>query len=286
MSTATRPTSPTVRPVEDEIDVFGLTDGGRVRTRNEDQFLIASLHRTMRVHGTSLPAEALGPLASGSRGWLLLVADGLGGEADGDQASERALTSIARYATHTLKYCHSADQAEQREFLTQLQRTVLLVHEQIKASGTGMATTLTMVVVMWPHAYLVHVGDSRCYRLRDGRLELLTLDQTMAQALYEAGALRAEDVSTSRLRHVLVSALGGDAATPLAAPIDCAWDDVVLLCTDGLTRHVTDDEIADHLRAAVSAEETCRSLVALALERGGRDNITVVNGRLRARRTP
>jgi hypothetical protein len=76
MSTATRPTTRPVRPVEDEIDVFGLTHAGRVRTRNEDQFLIASLHRTMRVHGTSLPTEALGPLASARAGWLLLVADG------------------------------------------------------------------------------------------------------------------------------------------------------------------------------------------------------------------
>lgn len=276
----------TVRPVEDEIDVFGISHPGHVRPRNEDHFLVASIHRAMRVHATSLPDDSLGALASGSRGWLLMVADGLGGEAAGDVASETAVAAFARYATHTLKYCHSADPAQQQEFLSQLQRTVLLVHDELKASNTGMATTLTMAIVLWPRAYVVHVGDSRCYRLREGQLELLTLDQTMAHALVEAGALRAEDVPTSRLRHVLVSALGGDEATPLAAPTDCAWDDVVLLCTDGLTRHVSDEELAEHLRASKSAEQTCRDLLALALERGGRDNITIVNGRLRPRLRP
>jgi protein phosphatase len=138
---------------------------------------------------------------------------------------------------------------------------------------------------MWPHAYLVHVGDSRCYRLRDGRLELLTLDQTMAQALYEAARLkrggRAHLAAPPRPRE-RARRRRGDA--PRRA-------DRLRVGRRGAAlhrrpdAHVTDDEIADHLRAQASAEETCRSLVALALERGGRDNITVVNGRLRARHT-
>lgn len=270
------------RPLGHQIDVFGLTDAGRVRATNEDEFLIASLHKTMLVHHTSLPAPALTNLTSENHGYLLLVADGVGGAQSGEIASETALSSIAQYATHTMHCCYSADPQKVEQFLGDLQRTVLQVHEMLRASGGGMATTLTMVVVLWPRAYVVHVGDSRCYRLRNGVLEQLTTDQTMAAALVEAGVMTAEAAANSRWRHVLSSALGANEAMPMATPYDCQWDDRVLLCTDGLTAHVSDDEIAAQLRDGESAEAIVRTLVELALSRGGRDNVTVIAGRLRA----
>jgi protein phosphatase len=145
-----------------------------------------------------------------------------------------------------------------------------------------MATTLTMVAVLWPHAFLVHVGDSRCYRLRDGKLELLSRDQTLAEALREDGTLTEPEADRSPLKHVLVSALGSAEATPQTSVQECRWEDVMLLCTDGLTKHVTDDEIAAVLRNIFSAEQACQDLVDLVLARGGSDNVTVVIGRLRS----
>ena len=144
-----------------------------------------------------------------------------------------------------------------------------------------MATTLTMVTVRWPRAYLIHVGDSRCYRLRGGQLGRLTRDQTMAQAMLDAGALSADQAEQSRFKHILYSALGGREVVPDAASTDIQWDDVWLLCTDGLTKHVSDEEIGEHLARPEAAEITCRRLVDLALERGGSDNVTVVVGRLK-----
>ncbi len=111
----------------------------------------------------------------------------------------------------------------------------------------------------------------------------MTEVQTLAEALVEAGALTRTEAHRSPLRNVLASALGGREAKPMTLVSEVRWDDVSLLCTDGLTKHVADDEIREHLQHIQSSERTCRDLVALALERGGEDNVTVVIGRLRRR---
>ena len=140
-----------------------------------------------------------------------------------------------------------------------------------------------MVAVLWPRAYLVQVGDSRCYRLRNGRLERVSKDQTIAQELLDAGALSPAEAEISPYRSVLAHALGGPQAVPQTTATDCKWEDVLLLCSDGLTRHVSEAEIRDELVGLMSAEQSCQRLIAKALERGGEDNITVVVGRLRPR---
>jgi protein phosphatase len=154
---------------------------------------------------------------------------------------------------------------------------------QRRSDGHGMATTLTMVATIWPRAYLVQVGDSRCYRLRGGRLERLSRDQTMAEAMVDAGALTQTAAERSPLKNMLASALGGREAKVVTRRSDIEWDDVMLLCSDGLTKHVSEAEIEAELQAVQSAETTCRHLVDLALERGGSDNVTVVVGRLKPR---
>ena len=109
----------------------------------------------------------------------------------------------------------------------------------------------------------------------------MTQDQTLAQALVERGALTETEARHSPLQAVLASALGGREATPRIHATDCRWDDIVLLCTDGLTRHVQDSEIEAELLAIRSAQEACHRLVQIALDRGGEDNVTVVIGRLK-----
>lgn len=277
------------RPVSADVDRFGLTDRGKVRRENQDQFLIASLHKLLRVHQSSLPPDDITPLVTESRGYLFLVADGVGGRPDGQAASGTAIRTVAHYVTHIMDLYRRLDSEREQVFLAELERSVWKSHEVLVAagereySGKGGATTLTLVCVLWPRAYLVQVGDSRCYRFRDGRLERLSEEQTVAQQLVNAGALTETDAHRSPLRNVLASALGGREATPMTLATDCQWEDVMLLCTDGLTKHVSDDEIRAHLATIQSAEQTCRDLVALALARGGEDNVTVVIGRLRPR---
>jgi protein phosphatase len=138
-----------------------------------------------------------------------------------------------------------------------------------------------MFASFWPRAFVVHVGDSRAYRYRDGVLERLTSDQTFAQMMVESGALSRTSAEMSPLKHVLWSALGSTEAVPEVVVTDVTRRGVVLLCTDGLTGHVTDDEIKAHLASCTSAEATCRALIGLALERGGHDNVTAVITRVR-----
>jgi len=275
------------RPTRDQYDFFGVSHQGMVRTENQDCFLIASLHKAMQVHQTSLPEETLGELISPSRGFVFLVADGVGGVPGGKDASRTALSAIVDYVLRAMDLYVQLDPDVEPEFLAELQRSVEQSHEVVRQAGEanderiGMATTLTMVCIRWPRGYLVHVGDSRCYMLREGELRLLTKDQTMAQAMVDAGALSPDQAERSGLKHVLYSALGATRAEPMTATTDIRWDDVMLLCTDGVTKHVSDDEIRDALRNSTSAETTARELLQLTLERGGSDNTTLIVGRLK-----
>lgn len=286
-SETARPSGAPPRPSRQNIDVFGMTHPGLVRKENQDQFLIGSLHKTMQVHQSSLPKDELGSLLSPSRGWLFLVADGVGGVPGGQQASGTALKAIAAYVTHAMALYTEFSPETEPAFLEDLRKSVERSHEAVLAAGAaddlraGMATTLTMVTVRWPRAYLVHVGDSRCYRLRDGVLERLTTDQTLAQALVDAGALPPEATEESGLKHVLWSAVGGTEARIEVRASDQRWEDVMVLCSDGLTKHVSDEEIKAQIESGDSAEAICRQLTELALARGGTDNITVIIGRLR-----
>ncbi|HSB53641.1 MAG TPA: protein phosphatase 2C domain-containing protein [Gemmatimonadales bacterium] len=273
------------RPGKDRYDYFGISHQGLVRTENQDCFLIGSIHKAMQVHQTSLPEETLGELVSPSRGYVFLVADGVGGIPGGKDASRTALGAIIDYVLRAMDLYVRLDQDQEPAFLAELQRSVERSHEAVRKAGAadderlGMATTLTMVCIRWPRGYLVHVGDSRCYVLRDGQLNLLTKDQTMAQAMVDAGALSPDQAERSGLKHVLYSAIGAMRAEPMTVTTDIQLNDIMLLCTDGVTKHVSDDEIRDALLACDSSEKTARDLVQLALDRGGSDNTTLIIGR-------
>jgi protein phosphatase len=149
-----------------------------------------------------------------------------------------------------------------------------------------MATTLTLYLGVWPRAYLLQVGDSRCYLLHNGELLQLTRDQTMAQELIDLGVLRRTDEGAAKLAHTLSSSIGGRQTAPVVTKMDLGWGDVVMLCSDGLTRHVDDARIRHHLRAMTSSSQVCQDLVHEALEGGGSDNITVIVRRAIAREEP
>lgn len=284
-------TDPTAsRPSRDRYDFFGISHPGMVRSQNQDCFLIGSIHKAMQVHQTSLPEDTLGELISPSRGHVFLVADGVGGTPGGQDASRTALTAILDYVLRAMDLYVQLDQDLEPEFLAELQRSVERSHEAVRKAGDadeerlGMATTLTMVCIRWPRGYLVHVGDSRCYRLRDGELYQLTKDQTMAQAMVDAGALSPDQAERSGLNHILYSAIGATRAEPMTLTTDIRADDVMFLCTDGVTKHVTEEEIRDALRSCTSAEATVRRLLQLVLDRGGSDNTTMILGRYKPAR--
>jgi protein phosphatase len=279
----------TDRPRDDELDLFGLTHRGLVRRENQDHFLLATVHPQVLIHGTSLPAAEALPLRGERFATLLLVADGVGGGAAGSEASRVAIEAITRYVSSTLRSYHAAGTAVEGELLATLREAALEAHAAVLADATGkpdragMATTLTLALAVWPWAYIVQVGDSRCYCFRDGSLSQVTRDQTVAQDLVDRGVLPAERASDSYFGNVLASAIGGHEATPEVTRIDIhKRGTVIFLCSDGLTKHVSEAEIAERVGAMESSELLCRSLLSLALERGGTDNITVLAGRARA----
>jgi protein phosphatase len=147
-------------------------------------------------------------------------------------------------------------------------------------AGRRMASTLSVAIVVWPWLYVVQVGDSRCYTYHDGVLQQVTRDQTVAQEMIDRGALSPERAHNSPLAHVLSSAIGADEALPVISRVDVGKrGTVTLVCSDGLTKHVSDDEIGAAIGRMTSTEQLCQELLDLVLERGGSDNVTIVAGR-------
>jgi len=273
---------PNWRPRDEDLDFFGLTHQGLVRKDNQDHFLFATLHKTMRVRGTSLPNPELLEVPSQRLASFALVADGVGGRADGEVASRAAVEAITEYLAQTTGCFYASDPADESAFLAALkdgaeasQRAVI---ERAHRSGDprGMATTLTAVMVTWPNLYLLQVGDSRCYLFRAGKLEQLTRDQTMAQELVDMGLLSEDKAPKSQFAHVLSSSIGGQTYRPEVSRTRMEPGDILVLCTDGLTKHVSSERVIERLKSLRSSEEACRQLVDDALAGGGTDNVTVV----------
>jgi serine/threonine protein phosphatase PrpC len=277
-----------IKPSDNELDLFGMTHPGKVRAENQDHFLLCTVHPQVVVHATSLPMPDELPLRGQRLATILLVADGVGGTAAGADASRLATETITRYLSSSLRCYHTVGSANENEFLGALRTAALEAHEAVRTDsatrlhGQSTATTLTLGIVVWPWLYVLQVGDSRCYYYADATLRQVSRDQTVAQDLIDQGLLKPERALASHLTNVLSSAIGASEARPEVTRVDVHQrGSVILVCSDGLTKHVADDEIAEHLRTMESAEQVCQSLVDLALERGGSDNITVVVGRAR-----
>jgi protein phosphatase len=274
------------RPRDNELDLFGITHPGRVRSSNQDQFLLCTVHPQVVVHGTSLANTEAITLRGERLATIMLVADGVGGSADGSEASRLATVAVTEYFASAMHCWHTAGSASEEEFTTALRAAANEAHRRVKEQavaqldGRKMATTLSVGIVVWPWLYVVQVGDSRCYFFQDGVLRQVTRDQTLAQEMIDRGALTPERAHNSPLNHVLSSAIGADEALPEISRVDVRRRGcVTLVCSDGLTKHVSDDEIAQETARMTSAEQLCRTLLDLALERGGSDNITIVVGR-------
>jgi serine/threonine protein phosphatase PrpC len=274
------------RPRDDELDLYGLTHPGRVREENQDHFLLCTIHPQVVVHGTSLPA----PDEIEGRGQrlatIMLVADGVGGSAAGSRASRIATEAVTKYVASALRCYSAVVTGDDTEFISTLRNAAIEAHDTVRNEAAaipeeaGMATTLSLGIVVWPWLYVVQVGDSRCYLYQAGKLRQLTRDQTYAQDLVEQGVFSAADAKHSPLAHVLSSAIGASEAVPEVTRVDVRErGSVIFVCTDGITKHIADAEIEQHLATMTSAEQVSKALLQLALDRGGSDNITLVVGR-------
>jgi serine/threonine protein phosphatase PrpC len=270
------------KPRDDEIDVYGMTHVGNVRAENQDHFLLASVHKRVNVIATNLGRQQHLPVGEQRVAFLAMVADGVGGEEGGAEASATALEAVMQYLNDSMSCLFDRDVSEST-FIDMLQRCALRSHDVIRerqqdSHGT-MATTLTMLMGVWPAYYLLQLGDSRYYLWRDGRLTQVTRDQTLANDLVDQGILLRSQAPHTQFAHVLSSALGAESAEPVVTRLRAEWDNVHLLCSDGLTKHVSDERIAERLANMTSAKQVCEQLVQDALDDGGTDNITIIVGR-------
>lgn len=267
--------------VRRHLESYGLSHVGAVRPTNEDHFVVASLQRAVEVRQSNLANPAVFDRLGGPTAYVFAVADGVGGHAGGRAASGLAVATIVEYLSETVGTYHRVDPTQAPAFIDPLHRAVQRAHETLlstfrSAGRTGPATTLTLALVVWPHAFLVHVGDSRAYLRRAGELRRLTRDQTLGASLVAAQAMSEQQAEQAGLHKVLASAVGARDLSPAVRVLALEPGDVLLLCTDGLTKSASEDEIAAVLDRPADPEARCRALVALALERGGRDNITAI----------
>ena len=267
------------------IESYGVSHPGNVRAENEDHFVTATLQRSVQLRQTNLDDIQLFDRLSGPRAYLFAVADGVGKSSGGRVASALAVATIVEYLGEAVACYNGYGVDHAKDFPQHLKTAVERAHNHLVDTFRlhtrgGPATTLTIAMVVWPMAYIVHVGDSRVYHLRGQALRRLTRDQTVGEALVAQNVMPKEKAQQAGLFNVLASAIGGRDVTPAVDFIPLERGDSLLLCTDGLTKHTTDTRIADLLADAPDAERACRSLIDHALAAGGSDNVTAVVARI------
>jgi serine/threonine protein phosphatase PrpC len=248
------------------VSVAAATHVGKVREKNEDAFVVADL-----TGGALLKDLSHERFDVGERGVLLAVSDGMGGAQAGEVASAIVVDTLTREIGN-------APLETPRD--TTLTEAVKAAHEAVRTRGqqdqAKMGATLTAVFVRAGRAYIAEVGDSRAYLIRSGQIAQVTKDQSMVQLLVDSGVMSAADANNSPMRNVILQAMGHQRELKIAVnKLELRDRDCLVLCSDGLTVHVSDDEIRDKVLGA-RPETAVQQLLDLALERGGKDNVTIV----------
>ncbi len=250
------------------MNIAGLSDVGRVRKNNEDSFTVSDLDAGERLEAGTGPWR----VNAGPRGVLLALSDGMGGHAAGEVASALVVDSL-----RTALLAESDIQSLEELLAVAAARANAEVIRTARASGKrGMGATLTAMHIRGDEAYVAQVGDSRAYLLRSGRLQQVTRDQSLVQLLVDQGALSPEAARVSSRKNVLLQAIGtSDEVKVAIGRLKLRRGDRFLLCCDGLSNAVADDELRD-LLAGNDPDAACRKLIGLANERGGADNLTAI----------
>jgi len=252
------------------LTVYGQTDIGLVRKTNEDAFVIADL-----TSGNVVKEQTIVRFQVGERGVLLAVSDGMGGASAGEVASAMVVESMRRSMTArpstepSNALVGQAAQTANREVWT-------AAHQP---GRTGMGATLTALYLHGTAAHIAEVGDSRAYLLRGGNLLQVTRDQSYVQVLIDSGALTPEQAAIAPLKNVILQAMGQKPDVSVAlGRLELRQRDCLLLCSDGLSNTVSAEEIRQVILAAPRLDAACLTLIDLAKQRGGDDNITVLIG--------
>ena len=276
------------RPRPLTVKAFGVTDKGKVRTTNEDQFLIAELTKAMRVWQTSLPEPKL--QVGEERAHLFLVADGMGGQLAGERASALAVAAIEQFMLNSFRWFFGSGSPDEQRVLAQFQSAIrhadarILEETAAHPELSGMGTTVTMAFHLGAQLCVIHVGDSRAYLYRDHELHQLTEDHTLVADMVRSGALRRDQVAEHQLRHTITNVVGGPelGVNVEARALEVRDGDRLLLCSDGLTEMVTNDAIAATLDAEPAPEAAAKKLLAQANDGEASDNITLIVVRFEA----
>lgn len=260
------------------VHVYGHTDVGRTREHNEDSFIIADFG----TDDASRP-EAQRSYRAGPRGALFMVADGLGGAAAGEVASELAVNTV--HEELRARWVRGAGRGPE-EFAAALKAAAEAANGRIYSyaiehpESRGLGTTATLAGLLGDTLYLAQVGDSRAYLVRDGVARQLTRDQSLMQRLVDAGELTQDEAERSERRNIILQALGPEPSVKIDLTHQrLKRGDVLVLCTDGLSGLVRADEIAEVITEMPDLAAACHELVDRANEYGGPDNITVVAAR-------
>jgi serine/threonine protein phosphatase PrpC len=260
------------------VNVFGRTDVGRTREHNEDSFVVADLNSNIASLQPAVRAHKSGP-----KGTLFMVADGMGGAAAGEIASQMATDIVLRELRDNWL---SADRPSPELFARCLKRATQSANQQIHSYATshqeyrGMGTTATIAGFLDGVLYLCQVGDSRGYLYRNGTVKQITKDQSLMQKLIEAGELTEEEAAQSERRNIILQALGPEATIKVDLTYQpISRGDILLLCSDGLSGQITKDDIKNVLGDEKDLVVACKKLIDIANENGGPDNITVILSR-------
>lgn len=256
------------------LSLFAKTDLGRVRDHNEDRFLVADLTRGSTELSPDLRDHEVGKMGS-----LLMVADGMGGAAAGEVASEMATDVVFRHLSES-------GSRNARSFAQALVKAVEKANDAIHSySGAhpeygGMGTTATAAGITGDEVFVAQVGDSRAYVVRGELAAQITKDQSLTQKLVDDSRMTEAEALQSERRNVILQALGPAPTVEVEMTRHkLRAGDVLVLCSDGLTGFVADEEIGQVVARTRDPAVACEDLVELANSRGGRDNITVIVAR-------
>lgn len=260
------------------VHVFGRTDVGRTREHNEDCFVVADL---TTMNATLQPEVREHRL--GARGSLFMVADGMGGAAAGEIASQMATEVVLEDLDARWRRAESTDADA---FAMALRGAVELVNTRIHKyalehpENRGMGTTTTVAGILGDMLYLCQVGDSRGYMVRGGVATQITKDQSLVQRLIDAGELTPEEAEVSERRNIILQALGPEASVKVdVTSQQVRRGDTLVLCSDGMSGQMRTPDISRIVAESPDLVSACKSLIDLANENGGPDNITVITAR-------
>jgi protein phosphatase len=269
-------------PERVRVEFGALSHPGKVRTRNEDHYAVVRRHRSRTVLSTNMPAETLPQTEEDA--YVMAVADGIGGAAFGDLASMLALRTGWDLAERETSWALNVNDAEAETLPDKFDAYVQLIHRrlvrqaEVDPQTAGMGTTLTAAYTVGSEAFVAHIGDSRAYLYRDEAIHRLTRDHTVAEELVAAGMSPGD---ASKFGNLLTNSLGGKGGKVVTDVhhFQLCDGDTLLLSTDGLTDLVEDEEISQVLASRDDPQDACQALLDLALDRGGKDNVTIIVAR-------